>query len=367
MRRIVSAVCCFIFLLVALSCEEKMHSIDAEDGSSLLSRAARRSIESDFADFDFSKFNIKPQWELAIKHQGNVMEVPFKYKDKSIKPRLKDYPGAKETSARLILSKKGNEVVAEVIYYFPSTDFKGEISEINLRNYKAMKFDGIFMFQQLGEDDIHLRFVEKGDIIKKRLGTKVSQAKNGRTMACQEWGVFWDHYENGVLVSWELLYTYNVCDGGGSIDQDQAPPEPGGGNPEPVAGAVNAQLLVDVQGFFDWLTGVPQLANLFSNLNACNVYAILSSPLGPPGQQSSYTVGSSVAGACYYGGWTPTNNQILEIIPACTGCTTYYVQTQQAGNVNINIQAGVTAAGVGGGLNMQMNQAHGGIFGWYRQ
>lgn len=367
MRRILSAVCCFFFLLAALSCEEKMQFIEVEENQSLLSSTARESFESDFTAFDFNKFQIKPQWEKAIKFQGNIVEVPFNYKGKSFKPRLKDNPtGREEGIARLILSKKGKEVVAEVMYYFPSAHFTGKINELNLRNYKKLKFSGMFMFQQLGEEDMHMRFVVNGDIVKKRLGVKVPEAKNGRTMACQLWGVYLDHYgENGQLIGSDLLYTFNVCDGNSPIDEEQVPPEPGG-NTEPVFDADGQQLLLDVQNnVFGWVTGVPELSFLVSDLNNCNVYGILSQPLGPVHLQSSYNLSSSVLGVCYYGQWTPTANFITSISPACTNCYTQAIQTFHQGNINVDIEGVVSAAGQFGGT-FKINQSYGGPLGWYR-
>ena len=365
MKRILFAVCQFFCLLAAFSCEEKSHIIEADSSQSSLLSAARRSFESDFTDFDFKRFKIQPQWDKAVKLQGNVVEVPFYHKGKAFKPRLKDYTGAMGGAiARLILSRKGQETVAEVMYYFPSAAFSGDVSELNLRNYKALKFDGVFMYQRLGEEEMHIRSVVNGKIIEKKLGVKVPEAKNGRMMECQLWGMFLDHYENGVLVESELLYTFQVCNGSGH-DQDQAPPEPGGGNPEHI-GPVNQQLLVNAKAIFGWMTGHSELSFILDNLEGCNVNVYLSSPLGPPNLQSSYTVGSSVAGSCFYGGWTPTNNQILAINPACSGCQNYFVETQHGGNLIIDTEAQVNAVVVSVGGVVKITQSYANSFGWQR-
>lgn len=354
----------FLILIMVLSCEEKM---DVGKLSVLVNpqhSAVRKSVDPDFMAYDFAKYDIKPLWDQADELVGKIIEVPFEYKDKIALPRLKEYENSKG-SAKLILYKVKQKVVAQVVYFFPNETFKESLDKVTINNYKTHKFTGVLIFHELGESDLHVRYISEGKITEKKLGTKV--ASNAKLASCQLWGMFLDTYDQyGNITSSVLLYTFDVCTD--DPTQEQPGPDPSGGTPDPLPGPVNSQLLFNTQGYFSWLNGHPEVGWLFGDLEACNVNGLLSNAFGPANNPSSYSSpASAVQGTCLYGTWTPTVGMIGNISPQCSGtpCNLYMVETTHSGNINVDIEGAVSAA-ASVGFAVKIAMSHTGTLHWLR-
>jgi hypothetical protein len=165
-----------------------------------------------------------------------------------------------------------------------------------------------------------------------------------------------------------LLYTFTVCDD--DPTQEQPGPDPSGATPDPTPAPISQQLLFNVQSHFSWINGIPEIQWIFGSLAQCNIYGILSSALGPANNVGSYNlITSSVVGSCNFGGWTPTSNGITNFTPQCNGanpCNVYLVDTFHSGNINVDIEANVSAVATGG-VTLKITQSHGGALQWMRQ
>lgn len=364
MKRYLAIFGSFLILVIVLSCEEKVGISKSVTTPAKQLSAAGKSVDPDFMAYDFEKYGIKPMWNQADELMGKIIEVPFEYNNKAAKPRLKEYENSKG-SAKLLLYKVKHKVVAQVVYFFPSATFKENLDKVTINSYKTHKFSGILIFQELGESDLHVRYITEGKITEKKLGAKATS--NVRLASCQLWGMFLDSYnEYGDITSSVLLYTFTVCDD--DPTQEQPGPDPSGGTPDPLPGPINSQLLFDTQAYFSWLNGHPEVGWLFGDLAACNINGLLSNGFGPANNPSSYSSpASAVQGTCTYGTWTPTVGMIGNITPQCSGspCNLYMVETTHAGNINVDIEGTVSAA-ASVGFTVKIAMSHTGTLHWLR-
>jgi hypothetical protein len=364
MKRYLSIVGNFLILVIVLSCEEKVNINKSVVSSFQQLSGARKSVDPDFRAYDFEKYGIKPLWDQADELMGKIIEVPFEYKNKVAFPRLKEYENSRGR-AKLLLYKVKQKVIAQVVYFFPSATFKENLDKVTINSYKTHKFSGILIFQELGESDLHVRYISEGKITEKKLGKKV--VANGRIASCQLWGMFLDTYdEYGNITSSDLLYTFDVCTD--DPTQEQPGPDPSGGSPDPLPGPVNSQLLFDTQAYFSWLNGHPEVGWLFGDLAACNINGLFSNAFGPANNPSSYsTPASAVQSTCIYGTWTPTVGMIGNITPQCSGspCNLYMVETTHSGNINVDIE-GVVSAAASVGFTVKIAMSHTGTLHWFR-
>jgi hypothetical protein len=367
MRRLIKALCSLFVFVIIFSCEQS-EVLNFNDKGSF--KSSKEYIPLELLNFDFKKYNIQPNWKKAVKIYEDIYEVSFKINNKDFKPRV-DGPlqKYKRSEAKLIIQKRAEEILVEIFYIFPNNDFEGNLDDINVNSVNTKKFSGMCIRQQLGQSKVDITYFIDGNVTTKKTGSYVPNSSNARiNQECTLWGMFFIHYnEYGQEQSSELLYTWRVCEGG-AIDEDQPSPDQQGTQIN--NGPVNQQLLLNVKNVFYWLSlnSDTWASIIFTNLESCNIYGILSSPSGPANDYSSYQVGSSDLGTCLYGNWTPTSNLITNIIPLCQNspCSTYSVETFHGGNINIDIEQSISIVpGQVGGV-LKLNQAHGGSLVWIK-
>ncbi len=176
---------------------------------------------------DLKSRKIEPLWETALVSYKGI-EVLFLEKSLLISPKLGESLN-NSGKRRLRFVKKGTDYDISIVSYLPSEEFKGDIQNIVLNNYKKSKFAGLIIHENISDSvNIRLWLVKDGNV-SKSIASKIHKNRDVKECCisyqiCRETKVCWTI--DGVFTCVDLAsdcdYTYDcsLCDNGNTTCQD---------------------------------------------------------------------------------------------------------------------------------------------------
>ncbi len=160
----------FVFMACQKDFQETTIPLKTSDGSEVQSaKIWFENYQKSTAIDDLSKFkNGQPDWGNAIA-VGNAVEVPFRIDGNFNVPSL--YNNLTHLGKeRLVIYDQGSKgKVAYIIDYMPSETFSSKINDVNVKNFRGKKFDGIIAAYTLNDKNIGGFVWDKGKLVKKYL------------------------------------------------------------------------------------------------------------------------------------------------------------------------------------------------------
>ena len=164
----------FGVILFNLACEKDSIPISSlkKPSDSFNNAKAKKDIDKQFINFNFGNTKIEPLWDQAVDFKNKKeIEVPYMVDKKIFFPSL-EKTGKNRGKERLYFHLKGNKADVELITYIPDNNFKGNIHEINVGNFKEKKFSGIIKFKNFKKDESYSWYMKDGKTIKKAKRSK---------------------------------------------------------------------------------------------------------------------------------------------------------------------------------------------------
>lgn len=202
------------------SCTGDLETAESSNGP-MGNNAALSNVRISFenrlrTDPSLKNFKIEPRWDKAV-ISNNIIEMPYTVGGKTAIPCGAE--GLKNQGrARLVLTQSGSNFTETIVYFIPSEQFKGKISDINIQNVYANHFSGKVIFMKMGSNEWNVLELSSGSIVKKSQLHILTDTKNGKIKGCTTENV------NIVWVTWdghEYVYNYatipvTVCDDNGN-------------------------------------------------------------------------------------------------------------------------------------------------------
>ena len=169
-----------ILMGVVFSCKIETDPLDSiTDQNSVFLKSARISIDERLKNEPLLKgYQIEPLWNKAVLY-GKTIEVPFSINGKYYRPLLNDDRN-NIGRARLLITEKGNSYKMVIIHYIPSKNFKGNILDIDSKNFREKKFDGVISLKVLGKERLNVLYISNGKIYKKINANPIVSNKSAR-------------------------------------------------------------------------------------------------------------------------------------------------------------------------------------------
>ena len=110
-----------------------------------------------------------PRWDKSKKSSDRIEFEIFENVDKIPFPKMKEL-NAKQGRKRFVTKEKngnGNNRKGHIVSFVPSNSFTGNMDDLTTSNFRAMKFDGVLIFEELSGCFGSAYFIEKGVVLKK--------------------------------------------------------------------------------------------------------------------------------------------------------------------------------------------------------
>jgi hypothetical protein len=165
----------FSMFLTFFACKQDLQLNPETVGLSTEVQAAKVFFEKNnfpiLSDFK----GIQPLWEKT-KIFGDVVEIPYTKDGKLPIPQISNELNENMGRKKLVLVKKlEGYYETYLLSYLPSSNFKGDVKNVNVRNLLAEKFDGIISYQRWNERELNNWYYAGGELTVKKIARIVSK------------------------------------------------------------------------------------------------------------------------------------------------------------------------------------------------